>query len=149
MEIAMYKFSCLGLVVLFALGAPQTALAKPNAGRKAPDRIAVEIAKDIAVGNGVLCNSADQIRRYLTLYRGDTAPEAAVQLVNTETRSPGGCGFAHVAFKPSQFVGSVTVSGGVMRIFRVTVFAHRTKQGWATISPTPQFTAVFEEAEEA
>jgi hypothetical protein len=133
--------STLGLVVALSISAQTGAYAQ-----KAKSKTKLE---DLAFGQGVLCNTAQQIERYLALYRNDTTPETAVQTVNTETRSPGACGFAYVAFIPGDSVGTVNVSGGVMRMMKITVLARKNERGWIQVMPTQQFTALFDEAEEA
>jgi len=141
----MRKLLGLGLVLLFALSAQQNAIAQKTGDRKSSD----QKASDIAFGHGVLCNTAQQMQRYLTLYRGETTPEAAVQAVNTETKAPGACGFAYVAFVPGNMVGSVSVTGGVMRMMQIIVVARKTERGWVNVTPTKQFTALFDKADEA
>lgn len=108
-----------------------------------------EAADKLSFGYGIICNTSEQIERYLTLYRGETSAEEAAQAVNTETKSPGGCGMASIAFISGDYLGSVNVSGGVMRMVRIVVLAMKTENGWSTISPTPQYTALFVKLDEA
>ena len=130
-----------GLVFLFAGVAQQGAIAQQKSQPPKSD--------DIAYGNGVLCNTVEQMQRYLVLYRGETAPEAAVQKVNLEMKAPGACGFAYIAFVPHSIVGSVNVTGGVMKMVQITVLARKTERGWVNVIPIQQYTALFDKADEA
>jgi hypothetical protein len=144
----MRKLLGLGLVILLALNAQHSAFAQKAGDRKA-NKASVEKVDELAFGHGVLCNTAKQMERYLTLYRDNTTPEAAVKAVNTETESPGACGFAFVAFVPGHVAGTVNCTGGVMRMMQITVLARKTERGWVKVVPTKQFTALFDQAEEA
>src|SRR5262245_28631418 len=92
-------------------------------------------APDLSVGVGVICDTAEQMKLYFVHYEGNTSAEAAADMVNTETKSPGGCGMASVAFLPGDFVENVSVSGGVMRMLKIMVFAMKTEKGWEMIPP--------------
>ena len=104
---------------------------------------------NLTFGHGIICDTSQQIQRYLTLYKNDTSPAMAADTVNTETKSPHGCGMAQVAFIPGDELGSVSVSGGMMRMLRITVYAMRSDSGWVRVSPTPQYTAIFIKMDEA
>ena len=107
------------------------------------------LPSNLSLGVGVICDTQDQIKRYLTLYQGPTTAEQAATTVNTETNSPGGCGMASIAFVSGDFLDNVNVPGGIMRVVKILVFAMKTQDGWQSISPTPQFTALFVKLDEA
>ncbi len=69
--------------------------------------------------------------------------------MNTETNSPGGCGMASIAFVSGDYLGDVNVPGGIMRVVKILVFAMKTPEGWQSILPTPQYTALFVKLDEA
>ncbi len=117
----------------------------PGAGTTAPGNL----PSNLSFGVGVICDTPDQIRRYLTLYQGPTTAEQAATAVNTETNSPGGCGMASIAFVSGDYLGDVNVPGGIMRVVKILVFAMKTPEGWQSILPTPQYTALFVKLDEA
>src|SRR5262245_2500841 len=42
--------------------------------------------RSLEVGVGLICNSAAQVERYLTLHIKDQTPDAAIQIVNTDEK---------------------------------------------------------------
>ena len=106
-------------------------------------------AGSITFGTGVICDTFDKMQRYLNLYKNEMSPDAAIKTVNAVANSVGTCGAAAVAFKTVNYSGSISFPGGIMRIMQITVVALKTPEGWLTIPPTPQYTAVFEKADEA
>ncbi len=108
-----------------------------------------DLSSNLSLGVGVICDTHDQIKRYLTLYQGSTTAEQAATAVNSETNSPGGCGMASIAFVTGDFLGNVNVPGGIMQVVKILVVAMKTQEGWQSISPTPQYTALFVKLDEA
>jgi hypothetical protein len=106
-------------------------------------------SKNLEVGLGVICDTAEQIQRYMILYKDGTPTAAAMQVVNTESKSPAACGLAAVAFLPGKNVGNINVSGGIMRLLQITVVAMRAESDWRYVKPTRQFIALFEKLDEA
>lgn len=100
-------------------------------------------------GYGVICDTSQQIQRYLALYQGETSAEEAAHSVNTETKKPGGCGMASIAFIPGDYLGTVNVSGGQMKMIQIVVLAMQTERGWQRVPPTLQYTALFVKLDEA
>ena len=137
------------LVASLCLGLHGGAFAQEAADHGAPKAGPEKPAADLSVGVGVICDTAEQMKLYFAHYRGDTSAEAAADMVNTETKSPGGCGMASVAFLPGDFVENVAVTGGVMRMLKIVVFAMKTEKGWEMIAPTQQYTALFVKLDEA
>jgi len=102
-----------------------------------------QTADEFAVGHGVVCSTAKQIGRYLTLYKETSSPIKAIQAVNSEAKNPGACGITSIVFISRNIIGSVEVSGGVMRLIQIVVLAKKTEHGWVRVTPTEQYTAVF------
>jgi hypothetical protein len=63
-----------------------------------------EPPQDLAIGAGLVCNTKEQVERYVDLFRGD-AKEAA-DAVNREVGEPDACAFGIVAFKRGSDVTS-------------------------------------------
>jgi hypothetical protein len=100
------------------------------------------------VGAGIVCDSAQQIERYVALKAEGAAPDQAVQLVNTEANNPEACALLLIAFIPRSQVGNLSVTGGVLRVMEITVVAAATKEGWNSVPSVKQYTAVFVKTEE-
>lgn len=109
------------------------------------------VAKDekVQVGVGVVCDTSEQVEHYLTLSRSNTSPETALQIINSESKGSFACGMAAIAFMPGDQIGTVEVSGGMMRIMQITVVAMETDRGWIPVPRATQYTALFEELVDA
>jgi hypothetical protein len=101
------------------------------------------------VGAGIVCDSAQQIERYVALKSGGAPPEQAVRLVNAEANNPEACALLLIAFIPRAQVGNLSVTGGTLRVMEITVVAAATNAGWNSIPAVTQYTAVFVKTEEA
>jgi hypothetical protein len=103
----------------------------------------------LQLGVGVICNSAEQIDRYLALLKGDDSSSSdAVQIVNDEAENPIACGVAAIAFVPDKLIRTLTTSDNVIKVMRIKVLGIPTENGWREIEELIQFTAVVEKAEE-
>lgn len=98
----------------------------------------------VEVGIGVICNSSDQIKRYLSLKKGEASIQNAIQLVNLEAKDERACGMAMVAFVTGHEADNVDVTDGTMHVRQITIVAVATDAGWHQIPETVQYTAFFE-----
>src|SRR5262245_4942606 len=146
----MRVFRCLALISFLALGLQTDAFAQKTQNRGgAQSGGTTQKTEKLTFGYGIICNTSQQIQRYLTLYQGKTTAEEAAQAVNVETKNPGGCGMASIAFIAGDYLGEVNVSGGQMRMVQIVVLAMETEKGWQRVPPTVQYTALFLKLEEA
>src|SRR5215475_604017 len=83
-----------------------------------------------AVGVGVLCNTPQQAEQFVSLRGKGTAPEKAMQAVNTAARDGHACGIAAVAYIRNQTVGTVKLKDRLVQIVRINVVAGFTGSGW-------------------
>ena len=104
----------------------------------------------LEVGAGLVCNSVQQVERYLAHYtKGDQSPDAAVQAVNVESHDANACALVSIAFVRGEQHAAVPAPGGQMRIVQIRVIAAQTPEGWAQFDDLVQYTAIFEKLEEA
>jgi hypothetical protein len=101
------------------------------------------------VGVGIVCDTAGQVERYISLNKDGTPAEAAIQTINTESNNPHACGMVVAAFVVGEEVGNVTVPDGTVRIVEITIVAAQTQSGWQRTPPTVQYTGVFVKSEAA
>ena len=131
-------------IALTIAGFAATAQAEPNVpGRtQGPPQ-----ANEVHVGVGVVCNSSQQVARYLAA-KADSSIEDAIQLVNNEENDASACGMAMVAFEVGARIGDIRVPDGVMHVTQITIKAVATDNGWQQVSGKMQYTAFFEKFEE-
>jgi hypothetical protein len=112
--------------------------------------IAQEPGRDSSteIGTGIVCDSAQQIERYVALKAEGARPDQAIQLVNAEAKSPHACGLVVVAFIPGAEVGNLSVTGGTLRVIEIIIVAAATHAGWNSVPATTQYTAVFVRSEQ-
>jgi hypothetical protein len=103
--------------------------------------------QSVEVGVGLICNSEQQVERYLSLQ--DQPPEKAIQLVNTEASDPNACSMAAIAFTRGKQGSSVPAPGGQMMITEINIVAAQTPFGWQPVNGLVQYTAIFEKLDEA
>lgn len=108
-----------------------------------------EQQKSAEVGVGLICNSEQQVERYLALHVKDQSPEAAIQAVNTEANDPNACAIAAIMFTRNKEGTAVPAPGGRMKIMEIKVIAAQTQFGWQRVVDLVQYTAIFEKFDEA
>jgi hypothetical protein len=101
------------------------------------------------VGVGLICNSEQQVQRYLALHVNDQPPEAAINLVNAEANDPNACALAAIVFTRNKEGPAVPAPGGRMQIVEINVIAAQTPFGWQRVAGLVQYTAIFEKMDEA
>ena len=97
---------------------------------------------DVTVGSGLICNTSQQVERYVTLRAGGSEIQNALQLVNREARDPRACGLAAVAYHRDRTVETKSLDGKVVAIVRISVLAGYDGQQWAPVSPRVQYAVV-------
>jgi hypothetical protein len=103
----------------------------------------------LQLGVGVICNSPEQIERYLVLIQGDDSSSTqALHTVNHEAENPIACGVATIAFVPDILIRTHTISNHIVKVMRVKIVGIPTENGWRQIEELFQFTAFVEKAEE-
>ena len=126
------------------------AIAAAATGAMAKDRHqGRELARaDVKHGVGIICDSAQQVERYLRLSNGDASLEDAVHMVNTESKNPRACGIAAIAFTTDEQIGTINIPNGIARIMRVRIVGTVTPKGWEPVPVTIQYTALLEPSED-
>ena len=118
-------------------------------GANADEQSGPQGERSIEVGVGLICNSAAQVERYLTLHVKDESPVAAIQLVNAEAQDPNACALAAIAFVRGEQGKTLPAPGGQMKITQVMILATQTRAGWQRVPPILQYTAIFDKLDEA
>jgi hypothetical protein len=102
-------------------------------------------SKDIEVGSGLVCDTLEQVQRYVQLFRGN-AVEAAKQ-VNLEVGKEEACAFGTVAFVRGADVARVRDNEDkAVKIAEIIVVGIGTSGGMMEIEPQRWFTMFSTEA---
>jgi hypothetical protein len=131
----MAKFAkSAALVVLAASLVTANAIADESQKQdKSPD--------GIHVGQGVVCDTVEQVERFTTLMGESSNLEHAVNIVNTEAENPRACGMVLAAFTRGDEVGEVRKANRVMKVVEITILAVPVGNQWHFVSPLKQYAA--------
>ena len=101
----------------------------------------------LQVGRGLICNTEQQVERYVTLFEGDS--DKAVGTVNAEAHDDNACAVASVAFIPgSSKQATLRNAAGSFRVVQIVVVGIVTPVGVQKVPPFVQFAvAPVEEVE--
>jgi hypothetical protein len=95
---------------------------------------------DIHVGTGVVCDTQQQVKRFVSVYDGDI--DTAVSAVNAEERDPTACVMAAMAYVTGDPIDTAIHNYKTFQIVPVLVLGIVTKQGLQAIAPVQFFSAV-------
>jgi len=95
--------------------------------------------RNIEFGAVLVCDTQEQVERYVTLYKGDQ--EAAVRAVNREEKDPTACGVASAAFVRGPQTATARAENLACEIVRILVLGLDSHDGFRPVQPAPYFTA--------
>jgi hypothetical protein len=105
----------------------------------APAEDAKPDVTEIEIGSGLVCDTREQVQRYVELFRGD--PVAAAEAVNKEVGKDEACAFGTVAFVRGAEVARVRDNEDKsVRIAEILVVGIGTWNGMMRIEPQRWFT---------
>jgi hypothetical protein len=93
----------------------------------------------LQVGRGLICNTEQQVERYVTLFDGDS--ERAISAVNAEAQDDNACAVARVVFVPAAAGATVRNGTGAYRVVQIVVLGVVTAAGVLKVEPFVQFAA--------
>src|ERR1700681_2178406 len=91
--------------------------------------------EEMEVGQGVICDTLQQVERYVALRGNGTETSGALQTVNNEARG-GACSVALVLFSAGARVADLTVQGKRLSIIQINVHAFSNGPVWMKIPAT-------------
>jgi hypothetical protein len=99
-------------------------------------------AEALNVGRGVICDTAEQAQRFVTLRNGGSATMQALQVINREAANPTACGEAMVAFRLGEPIQGAKVDGMTVNVVKITVVAFSNGRNWSMVPETVQYAIV-------
>lgn len=91
------------------------------------------------IGQGLICDSPQQLHRFVEMRNQGRAVEEAVRMVNEEAKNPMACGKVMAAFAPGQSVDKMQMRGEAVEFVEITVVAVSDGASWKRIAPTKQY----------
>lgn len=98
------------------------------------------------VGQGVVCDTRQQIERFVTLRGNGTETETALREVNSESHETA-CGLAKVMFSAGERVGGLAMQGRLLSIMQISVHAFGTGPVWTKVPATVRYTVTAEKGQ--
>jgi hypothetical protein len=96
-------------------------------------------AADVAIGRGIICDTQEQMERYVAVFKGDM--KAALTTVNTEAKKEDACAAAAIAFLAGETATTARNNDGeAYKVLRILVLGVVTDMGLQQVAPFPQFT---------
>jgi hypothetical protein len=103
-------------------------------------------SEQIEVGQGVICDTREEVERYVALRGNGTETEGALQAVNEEAHVPA-CGVALVMFSPGKRIADMAVQGKLLSIIQINVHAFGNGPVWTKIPETIRYTVTVEKGQ--
>jgi hypothetical protein len=98
------------------------------------------------VGQGVVCDTRQQIERFVALRGNGAETESALREVNEESHQTA-CGLAKVMFNAGARVGGMALQGRQLNIMQISVHAFSTGPVWTKVPATVRYTVTAEKGQ--
>jgi hypothetical protein len=96
---------------------------------------------DVHVGQGVVCDTAQQVERFTALIGEAQDIEQAVNTVNTEAENPRACGVVLAAFTRGDELGELRNGERSVTVVEITILAVPVGDKWHFVAPLKQYAA--------
>jgi hypothetical protein len=105
-----------------------------------------EKQEKLEIGQGIICDSLQQVERYVALRGNGAETNVALQTVNNEAHTPV-CSVALVMFSAGQRVAGLAVQGRLLSIMQINVHAFSEGPVWMKIPTTIRYTVTAEKGQ--
>jgi hypothetical protein len=92
-----------------------------------------------AVGHGLICDSPQQLHRFVDMRNQGRAADEAIRTVNDEAKNPIACGTVMAAFAAGKRVDKMKMLGEAVELVEITIVAISDGTGWTRVPPTTQY----------
>ena len=101
---------------------------------------------DVEVDTNLICDTPQQVERFVTLFNGDSiSAEAAMTAINEESKVSDACVIATAAYRRAGQVSTVKNGDAMFDVVRIVVVGVYTLNGLEQALPTEFFTLVPQE----
>jgi hypothetical protein len=100
-----------------------------------------ELADQVEVGTSLICNTREQVERFVALYDGNS--ESTVNSVNAAEHDPTACAVSATAYVRGRHLATARNKDTTFQIVPILVLGVVTDSGVQSVTPTPFF-SVFE-----
>jgi len=115
---------------------------------QAQESLPAQAQEKIEIGQGVICDTAQQVERYVALRGNGAETNVALRTVNGEAEAHGAvCTVALVMFSAGDRVAGLTVQGRLLSIIQINVHAFGNGPIWMKIPATIRYTVTAEKGQ--
>jgi hypothetical protein len=94
---------------------------------------------DVEVGNVLVCDTQEQVERYIMIYDGDQ--DAAIRAVNRDESDQHACGVVSAAFVRGPQIAGVSHGYMAFKVARILIFGIESQNGFRAVDPALYFSA--------
>jgi len=92
-----------------------------------------------AVAHGLICDSPQQLHRFVEMRNQGREADEAIRTVNEEANNPIACGTVMAAFAAGKPVDKMKMRGEAVELVEITIVAISDGAGWTRVPPTTQY----------
>ena len=97
-------------------------------------------SREAEIGTGLVCDTQEQVERFVSLYDGDVAD--TVKKVNDAEGNPTACGVATMAYLRGRTLGTARHKATAFHIIPILVLGVVTESGVESVTPSAFFSAI-------
>jgi hypothetical protein len=105
------------------------------------------LQQNTTVGRGVLCDTLEQMKRFVALRDDGKAAEQAIKLINDEARNASACNMVMVMFSSRKPIAELAIHGHIVSLVELTVHAFGDGVMWKRVPEVKQYTLVPEKGQ--
>jgi len=105
------------------------------------------IEQESTIGGGVICDTRDQMVRFVSLRDDGKEADAAIKLINAEAHNAAACTWVMVMFTSRKPIGELTIHGKIVSLVEITVHAFGDGRVWKRVPEVKQYTLVPEKGQ--
>jgi hypothetical protein len=113
---------------------------------QAQENLPLRAADKLEIGQGVVCDTMQQVERYVALRGNGTETNVALGTVNYEAHVAA-CSVALVMFSAGERVAGLTAQGRLLSIIQINVHAFVNGPVWMKIPATIRYTVTAEKGQ--
>jgi hypothetical protein len=115
---------------------------------QAQESLPAQAQEKMEIGQGVICDTVQQVERYVALRGNGAETNIALRTVNDEAEAHGAvCTVALVMFSAGERVSGLTVQGRLLSIIQINVHAFSNGPTWMKIPAKIRFTVTAEKGQ--
>lgn len=97
-------------------------------------------AQEVEIGTSLICDTQQQVERYVTLYDGDE--ESTIKNVNAAEHDPTACAVATMAYVRGRELAKTRTKDATFQIVPILVLGVVTEDGVKSVAPKAFFSAL-------